>query len=73
MVEYLPYHLRGKRGMSVELLTDFLLRLSMLVSDFPQIREIDLNPVKGFDSELFSIDARINLDGAKPSRISGGS
>ncbi len=54
--------IRGERGMSVELLTDFLLRLSMLVSDFPQIREIDLNPVKGFDSELFAIDARIILD-----------
>jgi acetyltransferase len=51
--------IRGERGMSINLLTDFLLRLSQLVTDFPIIREIDLNPVKGYDADLYAIDARI--------------
>jgi len=53
---------RGGKGMSVDLLCDYLLRLSLLVTDFPQIKEVDVNPVKGFDSELFAVDARIILD-----------
>jgi hypothetical protein len=30
--------------------------------DFPQIKEIDLNPVKGVGDELFAIDSRILID-----------
>ena len=30
-----------------------------LVVDFPQIREIDLNPVKGVEADLYAVDARI--------------
>ncbi len=51
--------MRGKPGMNIELLSDCLLRLSLLVSDFPEIREIDLNPLKGRGSDLTVVDARI--------------
>jgi acetyltransferase len=51
--------IRGEIGVSLEILADYLVRLSMLVSDFPQIEEIDLNPVKGFEKELYVVDARI--------------
>lgn len=54
--------IRGERGMSINLLTDFLLRLSQLVTDFPIIREIDLNPIKGYDADLYAIDARIIIN-----------
>ncbi len=54
--------IRGERGMSIDLLTDFLLRLSQLVTDFPMISEIDLNPVKGYGSDLYAIDARIIVE-----------
>ncbi len=50
---------RGGPAMNVEHLVDFLVRLGCLVSDFPQIAEIDLNPVKGSLSRLLAVDARI--------------
>jgi acetyltransferase len=53
---------RGEKGMSEDRLVKYLLRLGILLTDFPRIRELDLNPVKGFESELFAIDARIILD-----------
>ena len=34
-------------------------RLGRLVSDFPRIKEIDLNPIKGVDTDLYAVDARI--------------
>ena len=53
---------RGDKGMDIRLLAEYLLRLGCLVTDFPQIRELDLNPVKGIDRNLYAIDARIILD-----------
>ncbi|MBU1565589.1 MAG: acetate--CoA ligase family protein [Proteobacteria bacterium] len=38
---------RGAQGINVEVLVDFLVRLGRLVADFPEIGEIDLNPIKG--------------------------
>jgi acetyltransferase len=54
---------RGQKGVSLERLSDCIQRLSRLVSDFPQIGEIDLNPVKGSGSELHVVDARMVLQG----------
>jgi len=51
--------IRGQKGVSIEVLADYLARLSLLVHNFPQIEEIDLNPVKGFGKELYVVDARI--------------
>jgi acetyltransferase len=56
--------IRGERGASVELLTDYLVRLGRLVHDFPEIREIDLNPVKGSGKDLYPVDCRILVDRA---------
>ncbi len=50
---------RGEKGISLDLLSEYLIRLSVLLKDFPQIEEIDLNPVKGVESELYVVDARI--------------
>lgn len=50
---------RGEPGMDLEMLADWLLRISRLVTDFPQIQEMDLNPVKGYDRGLYVVDARI--------------
>jgi acetyltransferase len=52
---------RGQPGMDVARLRDVIVRVSLLVSHFPQIREMDLNPVKGYGAELFAVDARILL------------
>jgi acetyltransferase len=53
---------RGEAGMDIEVLADILQRLGRLVSDFPRIKEIDLNPVKGVGADLFAVDARIIMD-----------
>ena len=50
---------RGQKGMSIPLLADYMTRLGRLVCDFPQISEVDFNPVKGEDENLFVVDCRI--------------
>jgi acyl-CoA synthetase (NDP forming) len=50
---------RGQAGMDIQVLADYLQRLGRLVHDFPVIREIDLNPVKGEEADLYAVDARI--------------
>lgn len=50
---------RGERGVCVDTLAEYLVRLGKLVTDFPQINELDLNPVKGQDKALYVVDARI--------------
>ena len=46
-------------NMDIDLLADNVQLLSRLVHDFPQIKEIDLNPIKGTETDLFAVDARI--------------
>jgi acyl-CoA synthetase (NDP forming) len=50
---------RGQKGMSICVLADYLARLGQLVCDFPQISEVDFNPVKGEGQDLFVVDCRI--------------
>ena len=54
---------RGEAGMDIDILADNVQRLGRLVSDFPQIVEIDLNPIKGVGKDLFAVDARIIVKG----------
>jgi acyl-CoA synthetase (NDP forming) len=54
--------MRGEPGMDIELLKEWLIRISLLVTGFPQIKEMDLNPVKGIGKNLFVVDARIIVD-----------
>lgn len=60
---------RGQKGIDREALMDYLGRLSFLVSDFPEISEIDINPLLAFpDGRKFCVlDARIRItaDGEK--------
>jgi len=53
---------RGQPGMDTDVLADMLVRVSLLLTDFPEIREMDLNPIKGCGADLFAVDARIILD-----------
>ncbi len=50
---------RGQKGLSTDTLSLNLARLSRLVSDFPAIQEIDINPLKGTGDELYVVDARM--------------
>ena len=54
---------RGQPGMNLDALVDTLLSdVSLLLTDFPEIREMDLNPIKGYGADLYAVDARIILD-----------
>ena len=50
---------RGEPGMDLQKLAENLQCLGRLVSDFPQIKEIDVNPLKGTGADLYAVDARI--------------
>lgn len=54
--------LRGEKPVDQKALVDLIQRLSKLVTDFPQISELDLNPVMAFESGAVAVDARIAIE-----------
>jgi acetyltransferase len=58
--------LKGARGQppaDIDALVEALLRLSQLLCDFPQIKEIDINPLRAYQQGCLALDARILLAG----------
>lgn len=54
---------RDYEGADKEKLAEVLLRLSQLVGDFPQIKEVDINPIiADKQGKIISVDARIVLE-----------
>jgi acyl-CoA synthetase (NDP forming) len=56
---------RGQKGVNRAALADIIARVSKLVSDFPEIYEVDLNPIFATDKGAKAVDVRIVL-GDKP-------
>ncbi|RSM82060.1 CoA-binding protein [Amycolatopsis sp. WAC 01375] len=57
--------LRGVRGaepVSRDALADVLTRVGTLVTDFPQLAEVDLNPVLATPGDAIAVDVRILVD-----------
>jgi acetyltransferase len=57
--------LKGYRNVppsNLKLLEETLLLFSQLLADFPQIKEIDMNPLLLNEKELVILDARILID-----------
>src|SRR3954469_5598532 len=61
---------RGGDAVNRDAVTDIIVRVSQLVSDFPEIAEMDLNPVFASKTGAIAADVRIvvNFD-AKPARF----
>jgi acetyl coenzyme A synthetase (ADP forming)-like protein len=57
---------RGAEPADAEALADIIRRLSDLVTDFPRIREFDLNPVFARPDGASAADVRILLDAEEP-------
>jgi acyl-CoA synthetase (NDP forming) len=59
---------RGERGADIEAIIGCLLCLSQLACDFPNILELDVNPllVGGAGEGAIALDARITLGGPRP-------
>jgi acetate---CoA ligase (ADP-forming) subunit beta len=53
--------IRGKKGIDLEVLTDLIVKMGGLMSQFP-LQEIDLNPVIFYESGYAAADVRIILD-----------
>ena len=54
---------RGKEGADTEKLAEILIRLSQLVTDIPEIVELDLNPIFAHQdpSKTAAVDVRIKI------------
>lgn len=48
--------------MNVEKLLEVIMRFSYLVADFPEIQEIDVNPLVVTPTEVMAVDARVVVD-----------
>ena len=54
---------RGEKASDIEKLVEFLERLSQLVTDFPEILELDINPVKVYEKGMgcLALDVRMSI------------
>jgi len=63
--EYISKLLRGVRGEAacdIPLVEELLLRLSQLITHFPQIKEVEANPLVVWRKGAVAIDARLRFE-----------
>ena len=53
---------RGQAGVNQDLVIEIIQRLSQLLTDLPEIREMDLNPLMAFEDQVVVVDARISIE-----------
>jgi len=53
---------RGRKPINVEALVEVLIRLSYLAADYPEITELDINPLLCTPTEVVALDARAVVD-----------
>jgi len=53
---------RGRPGVNLDKLIEIIIRFSYLVADYPEIKEIDINPLLVSPEEVIALDARIVVD-----------
>ncbi|MDP3046618.1 MAG: acetate--CoA ligase family protein, partial [Chloroflexota bacterium] len=56
---------RGDKPVDLEAAVDAILRISQLVTDFPEIVELDVNPLLLYEKGSLAVDMRIILAGDK--------
>lgn len=52
---------RGEKGVCEKCVTEIIQRISQLVTDLPEIQEMDLNPIIAYEDKVFVVDARIKI------------
>ena len=57
---------RGATAVDMEALEQVLLRVSEMVCELPQLREMDINPIIVDESGAIAVDARIVIDSSTP-------
>ncbi len=53
---------RGQKGINQEELAEVLVKLSALLAEAPEIKEMDLNPLLGTEKKVVAVDARIRIE-----------
>jgi acetyltransferase len=53
---------RGKPGANIDRLIETIMRFSYLVADYPEIKELDINPLLVTPEEVIALDARVVID-----------
>ncbi len=57
---------RGKPGANIDRLIVIIMRFSYLVADYPEIKELDINPLLVTPEEVIALDARVVVDRQPP-------
>ncbi|MCA9237263.1 MAG: bifunctional acetate--CoA ligase family protein/GNAT family N-acetyltransferase [Planctomycetales bacterium] len=55
---------RGRPAVNIDRLIEVLMRVSYLVADYPEIAELDVNPLLVTPQDVIALDARVILDRA---------
>jgi len=53
---------RGKPGVNIDRLIEIIMRFSYLVADYPEIKELDINPLLVTPEDVIALDARVVID-----------
>ncbi|MEN6451639.1 MAG: bifunctional acetate--CoA ligase family protein/GNAT family N-acetyltransferase [Thermoguttaceae bacterium] len=53
---------RGKPGANIDRLIETIMRFSYLVADYPEIKELDINPLLVTPEDVVALDARVVID-----------
>jgi len=53
---------RGKSSKNIQKLVEVMIRLSYLAADYPEIEELDINPIIVTHDDVVALDARVVLD-----------
>ena len=53
---------RGKPGVNIDRLIEIIMRFSYLVADYPEIKELDINPLLATPEHVIALDARVVVD-----------
>jgi len=53
---------RGRPGANIDRLIEVIMRFSYLVADYPEIKELDVNPLVVTPEDVIALDARVVVD-----------
>ena len=57
---------RGRPGANIDRLIEIIMRFSYLVADYPEIKELDINPLLVTPDDVIALDARVVVDRQPP-------
>lgn len=59
---------RGSKSKNIDKLIEVLIRISYLAADYPEIEELDINPLIVTSDDVIALDARIVVDNDSPNK-----